>query len=222
MEQKGAKEAPTPRPNKKRHLESEAGPSSDKDHKTRQSEVDDSKSSSKSSKNDEENGLKEFMQVMQPRTKDRTWNDSVLADEPSTFKDKVEEKSPRMKEDTIEETPPDATDDLDDLEWMKRRMTANVREEKVFEQDEDDGRVPVNGRRAVSNLSHTSKRSLLSSLLTSHSWILLSLKTRILRKKFLLQTVFFRLGGCSYEIYRIPASNWISNHFSLRMALFRK
>lgn len=97
--------------------------------------------------------LDEFLEVMQPRTKKgRSWanEDNVAPNaeiqaESSTAASKVKSKN-KAPEDTrqVSEDPGQEQQDLDDIEWMKRRMTkaldveVEAVEEKAFQQDDED------------------------------------------------------------------------------------
>lgn len=82
--------------------------------------------------------LDEFMEVMKPRTKERTWaNDNLPGpNETSPKEDTHQEEVNDEGEESGPSQVQDAADDIDDLEWMKRRMTSVV-EERDFVQDVD-------------------------------------------------------------------------------------
>lgn len=91
--------------------------------------------------------LDEFMQVMQPRTKKgRTWqNDVDTAPSPLNAVPVASAAiaSPEVEMVDDEAGPAEVTE-VDDVEWMKRRMakgirTAELASQKEFTQDEDDG-----------------------------------------------------------------------------------
>ena len=93
--------------------------------------------------NKKEQELEEFMKVMQPRTKkERVWmNEDLSLPGPSSqpiagSSKSVPDVSPQGAEGDEAEVP----EEVDDLEWMKRRMKKSLddTEEKVFIQDEDD------------------------------------------------------------------------------------
>ncbi|KAL5525252.1 MRD1 [Sanghuangporus sanghuang] len=148
----GAKDAPKPRPNKKPRLNSapvDKQPKSESDKKSeskkKTEELTASTPAAKKSKKEAE--FEEFMQVMQPRTKkERTWanEDGPIAgpssqrlDDPprsATKTDKDENAGEGDEKD-------DATENIDDLEWMRRRMKEDLGlelEERVFIQDGED------------------------------------------------------------------------------------
>ena len=93
--------------------------------------------------------LDEFMEVMQSRTKGRSWaNDAATAEpvvpepSPSTIpstKTQPDGEDVAM-DDATEEAP--AGEPMSDMEWLKQRMSSNVDkvvEEKAFEQSDDEG-----------------------------------------------------------------------------------
>lgn len=100
--------------------------------------------------------LDEFMEVMQPRTKKgRSWaNEDTVAPNAeiqaesstaaSTVKSKKSKKKVAEYARQVSEEPGQEQLDLDDIEWMKRRMTkaldveVEAVEEKAFEQDDED------------------------------------------------------------------------------------
>lgn len=98
-------------------------------------------------KNKKDAQVEEFMQVMQPRTKKaRTWaNDDLALDASnisvtdSTMKggDVSDAALGTNHEDEVE----GILEEVDDLEWMKRRMQRGIKsvdESKAFSQDVDD------------------------------------------------------------------------------------
>ncbi|KAH8114829.1 hypothetical protein DFH11DRAFT_1589929 [Phellopilus nigrolimitatus] len=150
--EKGAKDAPAPRPNKKLRLgpspTDEQPGSSSRSKKTRAEDTapDDTIAPlpSSTSKGKKAVELEEFMQVMQPRTKkERTWANNDVVPEPSsqvsTNDDALEQSKPLTTSDDAGQS---TVEELDDLEWMKRRMTKGFTEgddEKIFEQEDEDG-----------------------------------------------------------------------------------
>lgn len=92
--------------------------------------------------------MTEFLQVMQPRTKTRTWANEV---------DAVPATSTEM---------PEAPDDGQregetDLEWMRRRMKkgiSNTTEAKAFEQSDDEIDLEVSGTAAFRTIAKQSNR----------------------------------------------------------------
>ena len=122
--QDGAKNAPTPRPNKKPRLESER-----KDVKQ------ESKAGPKETaqSDEKEKDLEEFLKVMQPKTKkERTWQNDVQKEEVVPQTEEVLSEGEALNEGEVEE--------VDDLEWMRRRMKKDLSaaaEEKKFFQDEE-------------------------------------------------------------------------------------
>lgn len=97
-------------------------------------------------KSKKEAELEEFMQVMQPRTKkERTWinEDGPVAGPSSQRLD----EPPRLKvgdDEDVSDDPAeqnDASEEVDDLEWMRRRMRKDLDldlDERGFIQDEEE------------------------------------------------------------------------------------
>ncbi|KAI0060073.1 hypothetical protein BV25DRAFT_1807867 [Artomyces pyxidatus] len=133
----GAKDAPTPRPNKRPRLElpsadSEAGPSFSKSHASGQH-------AEKGKAKAKDDQFEQFMDVMQPRSRSGpSW-----ADEPPS--EPIPAKNAKKGQDAVLNIA--AVDDaemqpegLSDLEWMRRRMRQGVEEsaDKAFEQSDDE------------------------------------------------------------------------------------
>ncbi|KAJ7849818.1 hypothetical protein B0H14DRAFT_3085978 [Mycena olivaceomarginata] len=118
----GAKDAPTPRPNKRPRL----GPS------PAELQTPLTKPSPQPPKPAAESQLDEFLQVMQPRGTGRTWaNEAVAVAAPA----ETSAPADAMEEDTE----PLREEGLSDLDWMKRRMSKNADVvEKAFEQSDDE------------------------------------------------------------------------------------
>jgi multiple RNA-binding domain-containing protein 1 len=162
--QKGAKDAPAPRPNKRPKLENVSTPSdASLEHKKSKesAQTDNTKPPKKRTELEEE-----FIQVMRPRTqKGPAWLDAVDPDEskvassskitlaapPSPPSKKGKERESSLNVDDQQNSGADelAMDedikdqDIDDMEWMKRHMSKGMRLEdestKEFFQDEGDG-----------------------------------------------------------------------------------
>ncbi|KAF8809936.1 hypothetical protein BYT27DRAFT_6509543 [Phlegmacium glaucopus] len=135
----GTKDAPTPRPNKRRRIDDS---SSEKPTLTAGSTpaiVQTDSIAETRPKGDAQ--LEEFMKVMKPRTGPAWANEatvqptvSVPLTDDATMQDV--EQAPRQ-------------DDVSDLEWMKQRMSKNVDVvEKVFEQSDDEGELNNKGTMA--------------------------------------------------------------------------
>ncbi|EPQ55616.1 hypothetical protein GLOTRDRAFT_75766 [Gloeophyllum trabeum ATCC 11539] len=146
----GVKDAPAPRPNKRPRLgpspHEEGGKPAPKEKKAKET-GDEQAKEKKSGKKEKQ--LEEFMKVMQPRTKGRTWADDVTVTEPahpSSDQTKPKKKDKKKKAEDVEmhdaeraggdEEPKE--EGISDLEWMKRRMKAVAVEEKVFEQSDEE------------------------------------------------------------------------------------
>lgn len=150
----GAKDAPAPRPNKKPRFEYPASTTlPDAELKSSTSKTEDTKPEKTKSKKEAE--LDEFMQVMQPRTKkERTWanNDTDVAG-PSSHPTADIPPVPESEAAADDEMQEDAVE-VDDLEWMRRRMKKSLgeeTEEKVFMQDEDN--IPAQNVASTSKVS---------------------------------------------------------------------
>ncbi|KAF8870174.1 hypothetical protein BD779DRAFT_1581736 [Infundibulicybe gibba] len=127
----GAKDAPTPRPNKRPRTE----PSSTIPRQSGSSQAATEKPESKSTSQ-----LDEFMEIMHPRSKKGpSWANDTETSQPNV--------QPPASETSISPNhDPSLGEGLSDLEWMKRHMSTNPdRQEKVFEQsDHEDGGEPTN------------------------------------------------------------------------------
>ncbi|KAG5340712.1 hypothetical protein C0989_000592 [Termitomyces sp. Mn162] len=123
----GAKDAPVPRPNKRRKIEDPS-----MDGSAEKSKVKLTKPNNEKPKTDDQ--LEEFMKVMQPRNKKGpSWANDAPSEGPVVSAPEVEEDV-LMAEDKVAH---DET--ISDLEWMKRRMGSTVDEvDKVFEQSDDE------------------------------------------------------------------------------------
>ncbi|KNZ77947.1 Multiple RNA-binding domain-containing protein 1 [Termitomyces sp. J132] len=123
----GAKDAPMPRPNKRRKIEDPSV-----DGSAEKSKVKLTKPNNEKPKTDDQ--LEEFMKVMQPRNKKGpSWANDAPSEGPVVPAPEVEVDVP-MAEDKVAH---DET--ISDLEWMKRRMGSTVDEvDKVFEQSDDE------------------------------------------------------------------------------------
>ncbi|OJA12467.1 hypothetical protein AZE42_10513, partial [Rhizopogon vesiculosus] len=129
----GAKDAPAPRPNKRRRLSdptADPGPSSRPlVHKTEKTGKTSAPAPSTSA-----SSLDQFMDVMQPRTKKGPlWANEAKESHP------VLPTIDPPETDTIPEGPGD-NEAISDLEWMRRRMksVSDVSPAKVFEQSDDE------------------------------------------------------------------------------------
>ena len=120
----GAKDAPTPRPNKRPRL----GPSRDEASTSSAVPVPaqnvDSKLKGKAQ-------LDDFMEVMRPK-KGPSWANEAKVSQPT-----IPVPEPVVEDVVMEE--PAKAEAMSDLEWMKQRTSANVdKVEKVFEQSDDE------------------------------------------------------------------------------------
>jgi multiple RNA-binding domain-containing protein 1 len=128
----GTKDAPPPRPNKRRKLD--PSPRDTVPSTTVPSDVKTKSKLKKSQRDTEEKAdgqLDEFMQVMKPRTKKGpSWaNEGGVVASAAVPTAEV-----NGKEDGEEETRKD--EGISDLDWMKMHLKGSL-EEKVFEQDEE-------------------------------------------------------------------------------------
>ncbi|KAF9014543.1 RNA-binding domain-containing protein [Hymenopellis radicata] len=120
----GAKDAPTPRPNKRRRTEEPDGKSKKDDKVGR-----------KDGKSGKDSKLEQYMDVMQTKTtKGPSWANEPQA-EASTSKQTLD----------VDMTPPEDDEPanqagMSDLDWMRRHMSKKVdeAEAKVFEQSDDE------------------------------------------------------------------------------------
>ncbi|KAI0078426.1 hypothetical protein K474DRAFT_1593990 [Panus rudis PR-1116 ss-1] len=133
----GAKDAPSPRPNKRPRL----GPSPS-DEPAKKGTTAETKLSAPVKDGRKDGQLEEFMQVMQPRSKKGpSWaNDESLQvpGAPSTSKSKQKEKvSPETPEDQSD-TDDEQAAPASDMDWLKRHMKSNLDDEKAFEQSDDE------------------------------------------------------------------------------------
>lgn len=134
-----------PRPNKKPRLTN-----FDSNSETAKKQ----KEHEKKSEGEKDETLNEFMQVMQPRTKERTWANELsgpLVEAQALVKDKqaadVAEGAP-LEEGSVEE--------VDDLEWMRRRMKRGMEESRnegtYVQSDDEDDSMPTGDADAVSTM----------------------------------------------------------------------
>lgn len=128
----GAKDAPTPRPNKRPRLD----PSQNKDISSQlQASSSNAVEISTPSKSDAQ--LDEYLKVMQPRTtKGPAWANDAQSEQPA-----APVPEPEAVQDTAMDTGEDPAKEegISDLDWMKQRMTTNADVvEKVFEQSDDE------------------------------------------------------------------------------------
>ncbi|KII90259.1 hypothetical protein PLICRDRAFT_40464 [Plicaturopsis crispa FD-325 SS-3] len=130
----GAKDAPTPRPNKRPRL----GPSpTDAVHEDRPNAIPtpQTKPGPKSRKDEE---LDQFLQVMQPRTKPGpSWANESHSISTETSSANANAAPPTNEE---AQSPETREEGISDLDWMKRRMTQTVDAdpEKVFDQSDEE------------------------------------------------------------------------------------
>lgn len=211
------KDAPPPRPNKRPRLDAStpANETSSASTKSDTSKAKDLKSVDASSSN---NRLeKEFLQVMQPRTKKGpSWADGEIpqpvaststAAEPSTAK-KPKGENPSadpaaMEDQQTEEAQPDA-EVVSDMDWLKRHMRPTLDDElsvtdKVFEQSDDEDEEMPDGATADADKVLISSAVPQSKLTAS---IRLPRRKRTQRRRR-----SFRQGGCSCATCRICAQN---------------
>ncbi|EJD05148.1 uncharacterized protein FOMMEDRAFT_18782 [Fomitiporia mediterranea MF3/22] len=157
--EKGAKDAPIPRPNKKPRIDNsnsavdklpgtkplQKSKSKRKKMDATTSTDDNAESIGKKIKKGAE--LDEFMQVMQPRTKkERTWanNDDVPVAGPSSRpleQSQANANGISETDDSNEREEEDGVEEVDDMEWMRRKMKKDLEEggeERVFMQDEEE------------------------------------------------------------------------------------
>jgi multiple RNA-binding domain-containing protein 1 len=134
-----AKDAPSPRPNKRRRLDTSST-------KQRRTTLTESKTKSPSRNSDvslvenkrKDASLEEFMEVMQPKSKKAvSWTDHVDPLLPSS-----ERESAPVSQGVLKDTSEGAKHDLTDMEWMRQRMKEGVVDadspEKVFEQSDSE------------------------------------------------------------------------------------
>ncbi|CAK5262937.1 unnamed protein product [Mycena citricolor] len=123
----GAKNAPAPRPNKRPRL----GPSPNDVEATPPSKK--QRPDVAPAKPVPDAQLDEFLQVMQPRAKGRTWaNDAAPLASETTSGPKDTEKDVPMEDEQPQEG-------MSDMEWMRQRMSKNADVvEKAFEQSDDE------------------------------------------------------------------------------------
>ena len=136
MLKKGAKDAPAPRPNKKAKLDVQ-------DHPSRPATI--KGKALTTGVDNKSDDLEKFLHVMQPRTKkDRSWqNEAGPHPEP---RPQVESASVPNPEETTSE---DRVEEVDDLEWMKRRMAKGLQladqlDERAFAQEDEGEAKPKN------------------------------------------------------------------------------
>jgi multiple RNA-binding domain-containing protein 1 len=134
--QDGAKNAPTPRPNKRPRTSDDAFKANYTKHANVAKET--ANSTQQSIKKDKE--LEEYMQVMQPRTKkERTWiNEVPDVDKEAHPHNLIQIEGRNVELEGIQE---DEVEEVDDMEWVRRRMKKDMvtaDEEKTFFQTEND------------------------------------------------------------------------------------
>jgi len=131
----GVKDAPAPRPNKRRRLEdtiTDPGPSS----RPHVHKADKNGKTSVPAPSTSASPLDQFMDVMQPRTK-----------KGPSWANEAKESHPILAVDPLETTTisdgPDNNETVSDLEWMRRRMNlaSDSSPDKVFEQSDDEHEV---------------------------------------------------------------------------------
>jgi len=114
----GSKNAPAPRPNKRRRINPPATDSEPLPN-----------SLPTQAKTNKEDKLLMFMEVMQPK-KGPAWANEVLENPPAVPKSRS----------TDEDRP---QGELSDLEWMRQRVSKQIEDEKVFEQSDDESPVDI-------------------------------------------------------------------------------
>ncbi|KAF8907613.1 hypothetical protein CPB84DRAFT_1674795 [Gymnopilus junonius] len=120
----GAKDAPVPRPHKRRRLESSH--TEDRPHQVASS------STQSPSKPKTDKKLEEFMNVMQPK-KGPAWANEVVTQQ------SVAQQSTDETKEGAEDMDIKTQGQLSDLEWMRQRMSKNIdSNERVFEQSDDE------------------------------------------------------------------------------------
>ncbi|KAG1731034.1 hypothetical protein EDB19DRAFT_1739512, partial [Suillus lakei] len=131
----GAKDAPAPRPNKRRRLEDTAanpGPSS-RPHLTKTDKIGKTSAPAPSTS---ASPLDQFMDAMQPRTKKGpSWSNDAKESHPVLSADPPET--------CTTSDGPDSNEAVSDLEWMRRRMNivSDLSPDRVFEQSDDESDV---------------------------------------------------------------------------------
>ncbi|KAG1751710.1 hypothetical protein EDB19DRAFT_1673095 [Suillus lakei] len=131
----GAKDAPAPRPNKRRRLEDTAanpGPSL-RPHFTKTDKIGKTSAPAPSTS---ASPLDQFMDAMQPRTKKGpSWSNDAKESHPVLSTDPPET--------CTTSDGPDSNEAVSDLEWMRRRMNivSDLPPDRVFEQSDDESDV---------------------------------------------------------------------------------
>ncbi|KAG6828468.1 hypothetical protein H0H92_007834 [Tricholoma furcatifolium] len=148
----GAKDAPAPRPNKRRRVDSP--PTHDDTDTHASSTKKESKSQLQSNSNTQttskDNLESEFMKAMQPRTKKGpAWaNDEVPAPVAAVVPpdNEAQQEADGDGDTQMKEPEPEAEardEAISDLEWMRRRMgNSSTVDEKAFEQSDDEDGAP--------------------------------------------------------------------------------
>ena len=138
----GFKDAPTPRPNKRRRLDPAQEPSGEvaaPSVRPKSGTVSDSPK--KKEKQDDQ--LDAFMQVMQPRTKKGpSWaNDFDIGTGQSSTSAGKQTKTDKTENANVNN---EKNDNISDLDWMKQRMSKAVDDEteKAYEQSDDEEKDP--------------------------------------------------------------------------------
>ncbi|KAI6143210.1 hypothetical protein BKA82DRAFT_4183819 [Pisolithus tinctorius] len=126
----GAKDAPAPRPSKRRRIEPDEPISAQNPHKDAKAKKNEKRDQNQLKAKSQ---LDQFLEVSRSR-KGPSWANEINASHP--ILSPIEKEKPE----TVSEVQNDAADDVvSDLEWMKRRMTNHIPEpEMVFQQDEDE------------------------------------------------------------------------------------
>ncbi|KAJ3759532.1 hypothetical protein EV360DRAFT_41717 [Lentinula raphanica] len=123
----GFKDAPKPRPNKRRRLDVDVA---DTEHRpTTEPKRTSGSNTTKAEKSKKDSHLDEFLDVMQTR-KGPSWSNEVQP-KASTSAMKLDESISTPPEEPVVEA------GLSDMEWMRRRMAENTKE-KVYHQSDDE------------------------------------------------------------------------------------
>ncbi|KIL64367.1 hypothetical protein M378DRAFT_78430 [Amanita muscaria Koide BX008] len=132
----GVKDAPLPRPNKRRRVDPSPDEAETLKDAPKKSDTDKKASKSKDGKQDQ---LDEFMQVMKPRTtKGPSWaNEESFTSAAGAQSSSAKPNAEPVTEDKQEGDGPQ--EGISDLDWLKKHMSNNVDTiDKVFEQSDDE------------------------------------------------------------------------------------
>ncbi|EGO28739.1 hypothetical protein SERLADRAFT_459485 [Serpula lacrymans var. lacrymans S7.9] len=137
-----SKDAPTPRPNKRRRMDSSKDDHPDiRESKPIQSKNETAASNPVKEKSDP--NLDEFMKVMQPRTKKGpSWANEASQHNQALLPPVVDVTPVPVEENNQEGDEGKNDEGISDLDWMKRRMTQKMDninlQERVFQQSDDE------------------------------------------------------------------------------------